>query len=552
MNSLLIVNFKRFGDVYTTSHLIQSVKAENPHCKVGIVVFSEFEQAAKNINGIDEIYTISRKRISSLLKNKIFNNAKALEEVHELAQTITRGGWSELFNMSNDFFGTYFCSYLSDIEPRLEVYGTKVNKNKTINFSNEFSIIFNDVITNRENTPLHFQDCYHSVLGTKRADSNDKLNVSPRYDELARTQIEQLRKTASENAKVVAIQLKTSDTSKELPYLTMRNLIAFLKEDENIVPLILFAPLQEERELAARINKEFGNSLITVEADLSAVGSVLKNVDLLVTPDTVIKHIADLAQTPVLEISLGPSPFLKQGPTTVGSVVITDRISERNFRVSHYRSNIIKTRIKAKDVYEAVKYMFIEGYMPSMDPGLSLYTTNQDSIGTRYDIIAGDVPWNKEIDRIASRYYIAQTTRRFQFEDIKGTIRTYPLEARKNWSTTQKERAAATLKDLLSTLRMLAKMKNNPAAAQGFVASLDKLLSHCVGDDLMALPVLFFRARVENIQAADRRDSINQTEKLLYELKGHIQKAYDVCKSIETEKTKVADTRDAVTNGYTL
>jgi hypothetical protein len=325
-----------------------------------------------------------------------------------------------------------------------------------------------------------------------------------------------------------------------------------LNEDENIIPLILFAPLKEERELAARINKEFGNSLITVEADLAAVGSVLKNVDLLVTPDTVIKHIADLVQTPVLEISLGPAPFLKQGPTTVGSVIITDRITERNFRVSHHKSNIIKTRIKAKDVYEAVKFLFIDGYIPSMDPGLSLYTTSLDTIGTRYDIIAGDVPWDKEIDRIASRYYIAQTTQRFELEDIRKTIGAFPSEARRNWSTSQKERAAATLKDLLSTLRMLAKLKNYPSAAQEFVTSLDKLLSHCTEDDLMSLPVLYFRARVENIQALDTKDSINQTEKLLYELKGHIQKAYDVCKSVETEKSQITDNQNVITNGYTL
>jgi len=552
MNSLLIVNLKRFGDIYSTAHLIQSVKAENPHCKVGIVVYSEFEQAARNISGVEEVYSISRKRISSLLKNKIFNNAKALEEVHQFSQKITKGNWSELLNMSNDFFGTYFCSYLKECDPRIQIYGTSVNRNKTINFSNEFAVLYNDVITNRENSPLHFQDCYHSILGVTRADSDEKLNISPRYAELAKTQIKQLKATAGEETRVVAIQLKTSNANKELPYLTMRNLIAFLKEDTTIVPLILFAPIQEERELAARINKEFGNTLITVEADLAAVASVLKNVDLLVTPDTVIKHIADLAGTKVLEISLGPSPFLKQGPITIGSVVITDRINERNFRVSHYRSNIIKTRIKAKDVYEAVKFSINEGYIPSMDPGLSLYMVQSDAMGTRYDIVAGDVPWDKEIDRISSRYFIGQSTRKFQLDELKTTIGTYPLEARKNWSTAQKERAAATLKDLLSTLRMLAKMKNNTEAAPDFISSLDKLLNHCAGDDLMALPVLFFRARVENIQAKDRKDSIDQTEKLLYELKNHIQKAYDVCKFVETEKSKTIDTSNTVKNGYTL
>ncbi|TNF00295.1 MAG: lipopolysaccharide heptosyltransferase family protein [Deltaproteobacteria bacterium] len=552
MNSLLIVNLKRFGDVYTTAHLVQSIKSQNPHCKIGMVVFSEFEQAAKNINDIDEVYTLSRKRISSLLKNKIFNNAKALEEVHDFAQRITRGNWTELFNMSNDFFGTYFCSYLKEREPRLAIYGTTVNRNKTVNFSNEFATIFNDVITNRENSPLHFQDCYHSILGVSRTESSAKLNLSPRYDELAKTQIEQLKKTAGENSRVIAIQLKTSDVNKELPYLTMRNLIAFLKEDQTIVPLILFAPIQEERELAASINKEFGNSLITVEADLAAVGSVLNNVDLLVTPDTVVKHIADLAGTRVLEISLGPSPFLKQGPVTTGSAIITDRISDRNFKVSHYKTNIIKTRIKAKDVYEAVKFMINDGYIPSMDKGLSLYVSQQDSMGTRYDIVAGDVPWNKEIDRIASRYYIGETTRRFKLEEIKSSITNFPTEARKNWSNGQKERAAAILKDLLSTLRMLAKMKNNTNAAGEFIGSLDKLLNHCAGDDLMALPVLFFRARVENIQATDRKDSMNQTEKLLYELKSHIQKAYDVCKTVEADKATVVNTNNTVTNGYTL
>ncbi|MCO4792956.1 MAG: hypothetical protein KC493_04545, partial [Bacteriovoracaceae bacterium] len=323
-------------------------------------------------------------------------------------------------------------------------------------------------------------------------------------------------------------------------------------EDKSLYPLILFAPIKEERELAIRLNKEFGNTLVTVEADLTAVTSVLKNVDLLVTPDTVIKHIADLVDTRTLEISLGPSPFLKQGPVSVGNFVITDRISDRNFRTDHYKGSILKTRIKAKDVYEAVRFSLEKTETPKLDPGISFYKVSRDQVGTRFDIVAGDIPWTQEIDRHASRYFIGQTTRKFQLQEIKQLLASFPVEARRAWAREQKERASATLKDILSTVRTLAILRNNSGVSNEFITNLDKLLTHCKNDDLMALPVLFFRAKVENIQAEDRKDSVNQTEKLLFELKGYVQKAYEITKSVESDKSTTIDKSQPVTNGYNV
>jgi len=64
---------------------------------------------------------------------------------------------------------------------------------------------------------------------------------------------------------------------------------------------------------------------------LQAVASVLMNIDLLVTPDTAIKHIADLTDTPVIEVSLGHAPFLKQGSYNCESLILSDDITTREF-----------------------------------------------------------------------------------------------------------------------------------------------------------------------------------------------------------------------------
>ena len=55
------------------------------------------------------------------------------------------------------------------------------------------------------------------------------------------------------------------------------------------------------------INLILKMSLISIESDF--LPSVLNSIDLLVTPDTSVKHVADLNKSKILEIIYGHAPF---------------------------------------------------------------------------------------------------------------------------------------------------------------------------------------------------------------------------------------------------
>src|SRR5690606_33904195 len=95
-------------------------------------------------------------------------------------------------------------------------------------------------------------------------------------------------------------------------------------------PLLLIAANDSEREYAQEILKELDFKPIVVESDFTALSSVVKNLDLLVTPDTVTKHFADAHGTRCLEVSLGSSPVFKQATVNPNSrlIVANDRTAQ--------------------------------------------------------------------------------------------------------------------------------------------------------------------------------------------------------------------------------
>ena len=81
MKKILFINLKRFGDIFSMEQIIQSLKADSPHYEIGVVVYKEFESAARCLAGVTKVYTIDRKRISMLCKNKYFPKTKLLTKL---------------------------------------------------------------------------------------------------------------------------------------------------------------------------------------------------------------------------------------------------------------------------------------------------------------------------------------------------------------------------------------------------------------------------------------------------------------------------------------
>lgn len=540
MRKVLIINLRRIGDVYTTGHLINSlVKTEGAN--VSMLVYAESSKAATHLKNVSNVFTIDRKEIITLKTNKLFSDGFALEQLFLKLDPIKNGTWDEIINYSNDPVAAYLCSYLKSATSKIT--GVSYNKNKSAVVSDDWGMLFNDILPTLSYSPIHFVDCYHKMSGIKSSREGEKLIANTIYNASAFKNMGALRKKANApegHAKIVGIHLKSSDECKDISETTLVELIGLLRKNDELVPLLLIGPFEEERKKASRINEHFNNELYIAEANLSAIASILTNIDLLITPDTAIKHIADLTDTPVLEVSLGYAPFLKQGTYNAGNLILTDSLISRNFsRAGHDGAS--KTNIKAFDIVSCVFYFFAKSknIKPRLSEGVCLYTTGIDSLGVCYQLVVGTHDVELEMSRLMSRQLISTLFDGKSISGINDSIISMGHAVVTNWSNQEKTAITFVTKDLLATLRSLIQSTENKNSTRDFVSNLGRLLSHTESDSVVNIPLNVFKAKLERMNESNFEESSRQVEALLYNLKSDIQKLLACLKQLE-DKTTIA------------
>ncbi|MDO9183024.1 MAG: glycosyltransferase family 9 protein [Bacteriovorax sp.] len=536
MKNILIINLRRIGDVYTTGHLINSLSKTEGNA-VSLLVYKESAKAASYLKNVTKLHQIDRKEIITLKTNKLFSDGFALEQLFTQLQEIKKQKWDEIINYSNDLVGAYLCSYLRGSTEK--VIGVHFNEQRNIVTNNDWELLFNDVLPVVKYSPIHFIDCYHKMIGISQSFEGEKLITNPSHNSTALNSVSTIRKNqsvAEASAKIVAIQLKTSDEVKDIPEEMLVELISLLKNTSELVPVLLIAPTDEERKIALDINSKFENDLVIIEADLQALASVLMNVDLLITPDTAVKHIANLTNTSVLEISLGYSPFLKQGSYSADSLVLTDIIIERNFVKSNL-ATLTHTNISAQDIMASVLYFFskTKSIRPRLSNNVTLYTCSFDQLGARYSVVAGSINAQAEIHRLMSRQLINSIYDHGESAEIYTDVIDFGSTSVTSWCKKEKSNLTDVMKDLLGTLRSLLQCQEHRKSSKDFVINLGKLISHSENNSIMQIPVTMFKTKIESINAKTFEENAKEVEVLLYELKSDIQKVLQCIRHLEDQ-----------------
>lgn len=534
MKKVLIINLRRLGDVFSTAHLINSLTA-NGENQVSLLTYKESAKASENLKNVTNLFEIDRKEIITLKTNKLFSDGFALEQLYQQLNSIKTQEWDQIINYSNDVVGAYLCSYLK--ESSQQIIGIHYNENRNIVTQNEWELLFNDVLPVVKYAPIHFVDCYHKMVGATLVKDGVKLHTNPKYNQSAFNNINAVRKAhhvSEGQSKIIGIQLKTADASKDIPENMINELITLIRSNDELIPFLLIAPNNEERAIAERFNNLHNGELVVVEADLLAMTSVLMNIDLLITPDTAIKHLADLTDTPVLEISLGHAPFLKQGSYSKDSMILTDVISSRDFAQG---SENAPTAITAHDILSCMFYSLTRSktIKPRLSIGVTLYQSSFDQMGIRYTPVAGTINTQIEIHRLMSRQLIntmfEQNPDSFIYQDVCNL----DLKTATEWVNLEKAVVTNVMKDILGTLRSLLQSVENRKSSRDFVMNLGKLISHVESESLVQIPVSMFKSKMEAINSKTFEENTKEVEVLLYELKSDMQKILQCLKELEVQ-----------------
>jgi len=527
MAKVLIINLKKYGDLFQSAHLVNSLKANSPSSEIHLLCYEECLSAAKIIRGINKVHTINRKKIVSFFKNPIYSDGLAFNEMEKELSLLKNATFDQVINYSNDLVTTYVTSFLDEGSDKWA--GIKFSSAQTIRYSNQFSLVLNDILTTTPFTPFSFNDVYHHILGIAlgTASSEGTIKSNKGHDQTALNNLNRLRTMKNKDqssVSIIGIQICSSSESKDIPKNAIIEAIKLINESDNMVPILLTAPTESERKRANQINEFFENKLVSVESDFIALPSVLKNIDVLLTPDTSIKHLADLLRVPVVEVSLGEAPFLKQGSVNTRSIIISESAHKR----LSTSDKDINPEISGSFLVETLKATLgiIDLDQISVDKNYCLYKPTPISDGVFTTAILGDFSPQFEAKRLLSRAVIQKTflgtIDQSIFELLYSTISKSDISDLIN-----KEKANLSIltKELLSTLRGLIQTQENKSKAPLFIESLERLLSKSFDNNLSSLPALTFRAKIESLSSSNLEDNFKEVEGLLYSLKDNVQHA---------------------------
>jgi ADP-heptose:LPS heptosyltransferase len=535
MKEVLIINLKRNGDIFAMGHVLRSLMATDTN--VTLLVLEEFKKAAELLHGVSKIHTIDRKKILTYKKNRIFSDGFALEQFHKDLSPVLQKSWDTVFNYSNDRVSTHITSLLKSNSTKH--VGIRFNDTCDVEYSNEWSILFNDVLTQVKYSPVNYVDTYHNIISTKRNSDNFVLKTKDEYNSAAYQNFLEIRRMESDedDIKVVGIQVTSSTSTKMLVHEELISLIDELYMHPNLFPVLLVAPTDEERRIASVINSEFNNSLVSIESDFLAMNSVLLNLDLLITPDTAVKHLADLADLPVIEYSLGESPLFKQGSNNDQSLVISPIVTKRSFSKNEVENSLElqnqNVLINAFDIMALVKFTLFQEDISEhkFQDDVTVYRPKADLLGTKYTYFAGSFDATAETERLASRQLILKKLVGKDDTDLYQEMIALDHVNSKEWLNSCKELVTDISKNLLATLRSLLQLDRTNDKMRSFVGNLTELLEFCeVESQFMKIPLLRFRSRLEALNTSDFMNSSREVEALLYELKADIQHQVDIIK----------------------
>ena len=291
-----------------------------------------------------------------------------------------------------------------------------------------------------------------------------------------------------------------------------------------MLPVLLTSTSEEEKKYANEINSYFENSLISIESDFLALPSVLNNIDLIVTPDTSVKHVADLNKTKILEVIYGHAPFLKQGTYNAGNAIL---VGSNNLIKSNTNNNSIIP--KSSEIYKvSLLYLnFIEHEELELPNDILFFESKKDSLGTWYDLqnkvsnpkVEKDL-LNISVSRLLLYSILLNKEPNFNLSNFL----IYKVETIQKWTKEQKEDAINLMKDLLDTLKSLINLQRNQNNGLEFAQNLDNIFQCLNNSSLISIPALIFRAKIENIEKGTMESNMKVVEGLLYEFKTNIQK----------------------------
>ena len=538
MKNILIINLKRLGDIYQGLHLVNSIYKSSPESKIYYLIFEEFKQVADCFPNIQKTFTIPRKKIITFYKNPIYSMGLGINELEKSLRPIIDHSWDNIINFSKDLTSTYITSYISK-STSSHFSGIRFSDKQTIEYSNFWANLYNDVLSSDFPSPFNAIDTIHLQSNLVFSYEKSKVQTNIQYDEIVINNFNILKSSNKSLKKILGFQITSSKKEKEIPFKIITQLLQMYLDTSDLLPIILIAPNDEERSMANKINQVLSKKIINIEADLTALPSVIKELDIVITPDTLVKHVCDIVGTPCLEISLGPAPLFLQGTSNPKSRILSYRTDKRHFSYKNNSDDFLDRKLLSpQDIFQCSKLVLGDLDKNSIfdqKTQWSLYSPIKDEFGTFLVNESGFINPDFELRRVFSRQIILKISKKTPSEKIlEYIINNFNEDVIKSWIKNEKAGVINLTKSILSVLRFLIQAQENETKSSLFIKSLGHLLDHCYDNKLATVLVLIFRGQLETISTGPKKNNFKEVENIIYKLKNYAQITMICLEELET------------------
>ena len=314
---ILVLQLARFGDIYMTWPVLRALRRQHPHAQIDFVVRSRFCEATIGLDCVDSIIEWNTRE----MLQPVFDGDHqelSLSLISGWVKNLKSQQYDRIINLSFSPLSSYLTHAIST--EKTKVTGYSRYEDGYLSIPDDASAYFYAQVGIDRVNRYHLIEIFAAVAQVELADQDWRAPVEillPRLSTDTEMTLQHIPKPW------MVMQIGASQKEKIIP---VHILEAVARQVEAVTPysIILVGSL-EERGLADSILSQQ-----TLKRTYSLVGRtkisdlfrVLKEANVVVSPDSVTQHMASLTQTPVVNLSCSAAKFWETGPRSPMSRVV--------------------------------------------------------------------------------------------------------------------------------------------------------------------------------------------------------------------------------------
>ncbi|HRK01331.1 MAG TPA: glycosyltransferase family 9 protein [Oligoflexia bacterium] len=310
MKKILIIQLARFGDILQTLPSIQGLKSKYPECEITLLVRSTFRDAALLSPFVDHLIEFPTREILGPYFSEPSDDNKAVTLAH-LIRFLANDFMRQKYDLCLNLTFSKSSSLLTQMITATEKRGLQRSRDHEVAVKDPWSQYFLAQVSNRNLNILHLNDLFARICGVEDYSYPVQLGATSMPRDVEAPEAKK---------KYLGIQIGASVAGKTLDVATWKTICEYLKKSFGSHTLVFFGSSDEKHSIHAIAP----NESIVLAGKLRLQENVrwIRACEHIVTPDTAMVHLASLAGTNVINISLGGVRAQETGPYGEGHSVL--------------------------------------------------------------------------------------------------------------------------------------------------------------------------------------------------------------------------------------